>query len=166
MVGLDTAAGQVAVLTPAGDAALLAARLGEDPATWLPPPAIRDGPDAWTVTLYAGPVSRNARCSVGPRAQAGDEAWRVIEWDPAVAAGPVGALLPVLRGQLGVLAVADHATVFLTGDYEPPGGPLGRQLDAKGLRRVAESTARRFLDAVAARLAAEGGPGAAAGLGV
>lgn len=144
--------GSVAVVTPlTGSAAAATARLVADPRSWLPLPAAALGEGAWTVRLHAGPVSRLARCRVGePVADTGGT-WRPVQWDPAPEGGAAAVLLPALHGELGLLPGA-VVTLFLTGTYRPPGGALGEQLDRRGLRPVAETTARRFLDELARRL--------------
>lgn len=149
--------GSVSVVTPVtGAADDLARRLWADPSSWLPPPAIRVGAAAWTVTVRAGPVSRTVRCRVGePVAEVGGIS-RGVGWDPAPGGATAALLLPILRGELGLL-VGEVPTVFLTGTYRPPAGAFGAELDARGLRRVAESTARRFVDEICRGLTAPPG---------
>jgi hypothetical protein len=59
----------------------------------------------------------------------------------------VGALFPVMSGDL-VLQPLGHQLVQVTfrGSYEPPLGALGRLLDRAVLHRLAEASAKAFLD--------------------
>lgn len=149
--------GSVSVVTPVtGAADDLARRLRADPSSWLPPPAYPVGAAVWVVTLRGGPVPRRVRCRVGePVVEVGGVS-REVEWHPAPGGTTAALLLPILRGELGLL-VGEVPTVFLTGTYRPPGGAVGAELDARGLRRVAESTARRFVDEVCRGLTAPPG---------
>lgn len=144
--------GSVSVLTPLGGAAeAVTARLVADPGGWLPLPAVALGGDTWSVLLHAGPIARLTSCQVGQPVADPTATWRPVRWDPAPEGGSAAVLLPTLRGELGLLAGA-APTLFLTGTYRPPGGGLGGRLDSGGLRRVAEATARRFVNELVRRL--------------
>lgn len=152
VTGQPPRTGSVSVLTPlAGSAEVVTARLVADPHGWLPLPAIPLGGGAWRVLLHAGPVARSTRCRVGRPVSDTTATWRPVHWEPAPEGGSAAILLPTLHGELGLLLGA-APTLFLTGTYRPPGGGLGGRLDSGGLRRVAEATARRFLDELAHRL--------------
>lgn len=153
--------GSVSVVTPLnGSRAAVTARLAAGPRRWLPLPAAALGEGAWTVTLRAGPVSRLACCRVGEPVADHGGIWRSVQWDPAPEGGAAALLLPALRGELGLLT-GEVLTLFLTGAYRPPGGALGEQLDVHGLSRVAEATARRFVNELARRLSDVDGHGPA-----
>lgn len=118
------------------------------PPLWLPPPVEPLPHGAYRVVLRAGPASRPVSCRVGVAWRDGAVTWRPLEWTPD--GGVLNPLLPAFVGEVGLL---DDASLVLTGSYRPPLGALGAAADAAGLRRVAETTARRFLDGVARRLA-------------
>jgi hypothetical protein len=80
-----------------------------------------------------------------------------IRWE---AAGPAGALFPVLDADIRLAPVGAHATVLtMAGTYRPPLGPVGRALDRALLHRVASATIRHFIAQVAAGIT--GRPGSA-----
>jgi hypothetical protein len=73
-----------------------------------------------------------------------------IRWE---AAGPAGALFPVLDADIRLAPAGAHATVLtMAGTYRPPLGPVGRALDRALLHRVASATIREFIAQVAARI--------------
>jgi len=73
-----------------------------------------------------------------------------IRWE---AAGPAGALFPVLDADIRLAPAGAHATVLtMAGTYRPPLGAVGRALDRALLHRVASATIRNFIAQVAARI--------------
>ena len=141
-----------------GDPVALATAFDGDPLRWLPG-ARRDGPDGYLLAVRAGSLTRCVRASVGAPWRAGATRWRSLRWDPVSEDGDPAALdrlLPGLDGELGLhIEPAGRITVLLDARYRPPGGTFGAAVDAVGLRRVAQSTVERFLEDVAARIAAE-----------
>jgi hypothetical protein len=70
-----------------------------------------------------------------------------LRWE---AAGPGGALFPVLDGDITLTAVGDQAALLeLVGVYRPPLGLPGAELDRRLLHRVADTTIRAFLSRLA-----------------
>lgn len=141
-----------------GDEAALAAAFEGDPVRWLPE-ARREGPRDITLTVRAGTLSRVVTASIGRPWRAGRTRWRALTWDPVVVEGeavPLERMLPSLDGELGLHVESQRrATLVLDARYRPPGGILGRGLDAVALGRVATATGERFLAEVAGRLSAE-----------
>jgi hypothetical protein len=59
----------------------------------------------------------------------------------------VGALFPVMKGDLVLQSLGQELVqVVFRGSYEPPLGALGRLLDRAVLHRLAEASAKAFLD--------------------
>jgi len=142
-----------------GEAAALAAAFDAEPPRWLPA-LRRDGPDAWMLAVHAGALTRTVRTTIGSPWRAGSTRWRTLSWDPIPDGGGEAAaierMLPTLDGELGLHQEAGgRATLVLDARYRPPGGAIGAAIDAVALRRVAHRTVDRFLEQVAARLAAE-----------
>lgn len=141
-----------------GDPTALSSAFDADPQRWLPG-ARRDGPDTWTLSLRARNLSRLVRASIGHPWRVGGTQWRTISWDPIAEDGDPAAvdrLLPSLDGELGLhLEASGRITLVLDARYQPPGGMFGEAVDAVALNRVARSTVERFLEELAARLAAE-----------
>lgn len=72
-----------------------------------------------------------------------------IRWS---ATGP-RRLFPAMEADVGILALDANRTHFsFEGRYRPPGGAVGRGIDRALLHRVAEATARDFMDRVARAL--------------
>ncbi len=95
----------------------------------------------------AGGVSKLVRVQVRALAESEDGARWAIRWE---AAGPGGALFPVLDADISLAAAEEQTTMLsLTGAYRPPFGPLGAALDRAVLHRVAAATVRNFLARVA-----------------
>lgn len=70
-----------------------------------------------------------------------------LRWE---AAGPVGALFPVLDADITLVPDGGRATLLgLDGVYRPPGGSLGAALDQALLHRVAAATIRALLARIA-----------------
>jgi hypothetical protein len=141
-----------------GDPNALASAFGGDPLRWLPQ-ARREGAGRFGVVVRAGAMSRPVRLKLGHTWKAGSTQWRSVTWDPVGEFGepaPLERFLPSFDGELGLhLQRAGQVTLILDGRYRPPGGSLGAAADAALLHRVARSTIERFLEDVAARLAAE-----------
>lgn len=75
----------------------------------------------------------------------------VMRWE---AAGPGGALLPVLDADLSLSRHGQsQALLALTGAYRPPLGQVGAELDRAVLHRVATATIRRFVTRLGGALA-------------
>lgn len=145
-------------LPVSGDPEAVAAAFSGDPIRWLPN-ARRDGPDRWMLPLRAGSFTRTVSTRLGHPWRAGATRWRTLSWDPT-AETPESAslerLLPSLDGELGLhLESGGRVTLVLDARYRPPGGRLGVAADAVALRRIALTSVERFLEDVAARLAAE-----------
>jgi hypothetical protein len=141
-----------------GDPAAVAAAFGGDPLRWLPQ-ARREGPGRFAMVLHAGAFTRNVSTRLGQPWRAGTTQWRAVSWDPIGDPGeaaPTERFLPSFDGELGLhLQRGGQVTLILDGRYRPPGGALGAAVDTALLHRVARSTTERFLEDVAARLAAE-----------
>lgn len=117
------------------------------------------GADRWLTTVHAGSLSRTVTANVGEPWRAGRTHWRSLVWDPVDPEGEPARLdrfLPSLDGEIGLhLRHGGQATLVLDARYQPPGGALGAAADAIALSRVARTTIERFLEDVAAQLAAE-----------
>jgi hypothetical protein len=141
-----------------GDPNALASAFGGDPLRWLPQ-ARREGAGRFAMVVRAGAMTRPVRVKLGQPWRAGSTQWRSVTWDPVGEVGepaPVERFLPSFDGELGLhLQRSGQVTLILDGRYRPPGGSLGVAADAALLHRVARSTIERFLEDVAARLAAE-----------
>jgi hypothetical protein len=91
----------------------------------------------------------------------GDVALLTLRWK---AAGPGGALFPVLDADITLTAAGDDQTELrLDGVYRPPLGAAGAGLDRAILHRVATATMRTFVGRVAAELVSPAPAGAPAG---
>ena len=141
-----------------GEPDAVAAAFSGDPIRWLPN-ARRDGPERFLLPMRAGTLTRTVSARIGSPWRAGATRWRTVSWDPNAEVGetaPIERLLPSLDGELGLhLESGGRVTLVLDARYHPPGGRLGVAMDAMALRRVALTTVERFLEDVAARLAAE-----------
>lgn len=127
----------------------------DDPARWLPAPALHRGPAAWIVNLDAGALHREVRLELGQARLMLNGLRRPVRWKPADDQHliPLEAFLPSFTGELRLVHVrANEAELRLVGSYRPPGGLAGGLLDRTALHRVAEATARHFLEAVAQKL--------------
>jgi hypothetical protein len=138
--------------------AAVATAFGGDPLRWLPQ-ARREGPGRYVMVLHAGALTRAVTARLGQPWRAGSTQWRAVTWDPLAEVGepaPTERFLPSFDGELGLhLQRGGRITLILDGRYRPPGGALGAAADVALLHRVARSTTERFLEDVAARLAAE-----------
>lgn len=141
-----------------GDSVALGRAFDGDPHRWLPT-ARQEGPDTWRLTAHAGSLSRPILVTIGSPWRAGRTHWRSLSWDPVDTDGEsstVSRLLPSLDGEVGLhLRRGGPATVVLDARYHPPGGSVGAAVDVLALSRVARGTVERFLEEVAAKLAAE-----------
>jgi hypothetical protein len=72
----------------------------------------------------------------------------LIRWKAHRAAG----LFPVLEGSLEVTPSGDGSQLFVNGEYQPPGGAVGRVTDRAVLHRIAKATVKDFAERVAAAL--------------
>ncbi len=87
---------------------------------------------------------------IGPTRQAADSVLIAFSWKVE---GGLSGVFPRLDADLEVAPLGAASTeLTVRGRYEPPGGPLGRQLDRLVMHRVAESTVRAFLVHLAGRL--------------
>jgi hypothetical protein len=147
-----------AFLPVVGDVAGLVQAFEGDPRPWLPS-ARREGADRWLLTVRAGSFSRTVRAAVGAPWRAGTTYWRSVSWDPLPGEHEAVALerfLPSLDGELGLHTdPGASSTLVFDARYQPPGGVLGAAVDAVALHRVARHTVERFVETVAAGLAAE-----------
>jgi hypothetical protein len=140
-----------------GDPAAVAAAFSGDPLRWLPQ-VRREGPGRYAMVLHAGAWTRSVSARLGQPWRAGSTQWRSVSWDPIgdLEGTPTERFLPSFDGELGLhLQRAGQVTLILDGRYRPPGGALGAAADTALLHRVARGTTERFLEDVAARLAAE-----------
>jgi len=65
-------------------------------------------------------------------------------------------LFPTMSADLVLSHVGPSQTrIIFDGTYEPPLGPLGRAIDRVALRRVADSTVKRWVDRIAMALEVE-----------
>jgi hypothetical protein len=72
----------------------------------------------------------------------------LIRWKAHRATG----LFPVLEGSLEVTPSSDGSQLFVNGEYQPPGGAVGRVTDRAVLHRIAKATVRDFAERIAATL--------------
>lgn len=119
-----------------------------------------DAPRPTVVRVGVGPAAARVPVFVHlwpPRSRTGEVVVR-LKWQPV----RLDRLLPALDGDLSVSEVeAGSCRVGLTGRYRPPLAKLGARLDRVALHRLAESSARNFLDDACRALleeAAGGGP--------
>ena len=129
--------------------------LRDDPALWLPAPAMPTQ-DGWAVELHAeGALPRSlARHSViadvGPAVGQTDRLLRSIRWRSASAPG----LFPVFDGDLELVALSGgDCQLSLMGTYRPPLSVAGGAGDALLGHHVAEACVRRFVLDAAHRMA-------------
>jgi hypothetical protein len=146
--------GQVGALIPLGGQPQQIARVfGDGPEDWLPAPATPLSAGWWMVGLAAGPLRHEVRCHIGTSWEDATGLWRLLVWRPD---GTGASMLPALEGVIGLRTEAGLSTLILDGRYRPPGGRAGAVADAAGLRRVAQSTAHRFVTDIAARIHDQG----------
>jgi hypothetical protein len=97
-----------------------------------------------------GPSGRGLRKSVlievGSPFRLASKTVLPIRWR---ATGP-SRLFPEMEADVGVLPLgADRSQLSFNGRYQPPLGPVGRGIDRAVLHRVAEATAKDFIDRLA-----------------
>jgi hypothetical protein len=94
-------------------------------------------------------IGKKVELTVGEPSEEGDWVTIPLAWQ---ATGPSG-LFPVLDARLRVEPIGVGASrLSLAGNYQPPLGSLGREIDGTVLHGVAEATLRDFLEGVAGRL--------------
>ncbi len=94
-------------------------------------------------------VSKLVRVQVRELSWTDRTAGLALRWE---AAGPGGALFPVLDADLTLAPAGEGTMLTMAGSYRPPLGALGAVLDRAVLRRVAIATVRSFVAQVAAQL--------------
>lgn len=148
--------GRVSAFLPvAGDPSAVRDRFLGDAGAWLPA-GRPHGPDRWLVALRYRGISRTVEVHIGGVWTVGATVWRSVSWHPVPDegdVGPIDRLLPELVGELGVHTGGGGASLVLSGTYDPPGAVIGEIADAILLHRVAERTARSFLEDLAPLLA-------------
>ncbi|MBC7560760.1 MAG: hypothetical protein H7270_15745 [Dermatophilaceae bacterium] len=110
-----------------------------------------------------GPVpglSKAVSMRVGNARDRGEGFVIPLQWS---ATGPTE-LFPVMLADLEITPLgADESQLRLSGSYDPPLGPIGRQLDRLLLHQLAEATVRALLGQLVAALlkdpASQRGPG-------
>ena len=102
-----------------------------------------------------GPVpglSKTVSVQVGKVRDRGEGFVMPLRWS---ATGPTE-LFPVMEADLEIAPLgADESQLRISGSYDPPLGPVGRQLDRLLLHQLAEATVRAFLSQLVAALLAE-----------
>lgn len=133
---------------------VLANSFANDPARWLPLPAVPSGEMAWRSTVHGGPVLQTVQVRLGYVRHLPDAFTRHLLWVPGDHRGSLaGRILPTFEGQLRVQHWHPPGVdLVLAGHYRPPGGRAGNLLDAVAMHRVADTTVRRFLEDIAERL--------------
>lgn len=134
---------------------VMAARLGEAPATWLP--GWRDHTDdGHLLDLHAdgalpSPIDHApVWVQVGSSTTDTGQLRRPLRWTAAVV---MDQLFPVLTGELELQRLPAHGCrLSLSGTYQPPGRRLGELADRLAGHRVAEACVRRFVLDTAAQL--------------
>jgi hypothetical protein len=131
-----------------GAAALFRRSLGEAEAN-LDRLHVKVGPENWPVLL-----AKTVEVRFGPVRKHGDVTLLAFTWQ----ATGSGSLFPELDADLELSPVGDNRTeLTLLGRYQPPGGAVGRRVDALLLHRLANATVRAFLSSLATTLAATAG---------
>ncbi len=132
--------------------------LAGDPSAWLPPPAERsdDAPDQWLVELHAeGAVpdavaAQTTRVTVDAARTGADWIVRPVRWQ----GDRLERLFPVLSGEVVLAALPEHGWhLSLIGEYQAPLSVVGEAADRLYGHRIAEAAVRRFVLAIAERLA-------------
>jgi hypothetical protein len=98
-------------------------------------------------------ISKDIAIEVNSIREEGERSARVthveLEWKAADAPG----LFPIMKGDLKIYPLSPTETqIELSGEYEPPLGPLGGAIDAAVGHRLAEASVHRFVHAVVERL--------------
>ena len=122
---------------------------------------IAAGPHVWIAHLdesgeaEVGPqiagvaLRKKVAVEVGPLVTAGDWTEIPVTWKATF----IEKLFPVMTGKVE-LAPIDGRTTKLTvcGMYEPPFGPLGKQVDDAFMHKVAEATVADLAESIARRI--------------
>jgi len=125
--------------------------------------AYDEGEDLLSRVGPFGPVpglSKAVSMQVGKARDRGEGFVIPLQWS---ATGPTE-LFPVMLADLEITPLgADQSQLRLSGSYDPPLGPIGRQLDRLLLHQLAEATVRALLGQLVAALlkepASQRGPG-------
>jgi hypothetical protein len=125
--------------------------------------AYDEGEDLLSRVGPFGPVpglSKAVSMQVGKARDRGEGFVIPLQWS---ATGPTE-LFPVMLADLEITPLgADQSQLRLSGSYDPPLGPIGRQLDRLLLHQLAEATVRALLGQLVAALmkepASQPGPG-------
>lgn len=135
--------------------------LAGDPLDWLPPQTRASGAAA-IARLHSGPLSMEARVTVGSPIRDPDRLRRALSWavpdlddpDAADTMFPtfVGAVELRCGGRPGLPPV-----LVIAGTYDPPGGAIGDVVDRLVGHRVARLTCRNLLDGIIEALVAHAG---------
>ena len=113
---------------------------------------VRPAMDELRVGVGGTELARKVRTEIGPLVCEEHAARLHVQWH----AEEHPEWFPELHAELEFEPAGDDATdLHLTGDYEPPLGPLGALGDRVVGHRVAERSLREFLTGVARRLADE-----------
>lgn len=135
-----------------GELDKLTAALVEGPANWMP--GMYDSPNGQITRLEAdtplGRLTRYAQIRVGAAIEDSDEVVVPLVWHSLEAE----AAFPAFNGELRLSRLPDGRNQLeLTGDYDPPGGIIGRAADAAAMFGVAQATLNDFVQSIAAVLA-------------
>lgn len=130
-----------------------------DGGRWLDGPANDAYRDGERLRLRVGPqgieqlVGKEVTVELGTPRRSGATLVIPLCWR----ATHVPALFPELDGELTIAPIhTDGTHLALRGNYDPPLGWVGEQIDRLLFHRIAEATVRSFLRKVAARIEAEG----------
>lgn len=117
--------------------------------------AYDEGEDLLSRVGPFGPVpglSKAVSMQVGKARDRGEGFVIPLQWS---ATGPTE-LFPVMLADLEITPLgADQSQLRLSGSYDPPLGPIGRQLDRLLLHQLAEATVRALLGQLVAALLKE-----------
>lgn len=99
-----------------------------------------------------GLLSKAVRVRVGDPVDVGAETAIPVSWK---ATGPTR-LFPVMEGELVIAGIGSAETqLIFRGSYHPPFGGLGKAIDKILLHRIAEATAKYFVDRIGAAVIAQ-----------
>lgn len=129
--------------------------------------AMLSGPPKWflnlgaketsTVGLHVAgiPVRKKVVVKLGEPVKTAT--WTVIplEWEATFPQK----LFPVMTGKIELAPVdKDETRLTVSGMYEPPLGPIGRELDEALMHKVAEATVKELAESIAKRLEGSAAP--------
>jgi hypothetical protein len=124
--------------------------LAVGPHAWF---AHLDGPGETSVSPHVAGIGlrKKVAVEVGPLVTTGDWTEIPVTWKATF----IEKLFPVMTGKVE-LAPVDARTTKLTvcGMYEPPFGPLGKQVDDAFMHKVAEATVADLARSIASQIAA------------